>query len=133
VKRLIRRQLSVFILVGVLTVLVDFAVYRYLISYWDLTIGLSKGCGFFAGTVFAYAANRLWTFSGKSHAPGSLYRFIPLYISTLAINIGTNSVVLSSFDYLVIIEYLAFFLATACSATLNFFGMKYFVFREANN
>jgi len=126
---MIRRELPVFILVGGLTVLIDFAVYRNLISLWEFNINIAKGVGFCVGTLFAYVANRFWTFENKGNVPGSIYRFIPLYTSTLGINVIVNAFVLSTLNYLFFIDYFAFIIATACSAALNFLGMKFFVFR----
>lgn len=114
---------------GCLTVIIDYAVYRYLAVFWEFGINISKGLGFSAGTAFAYIANRFWTFKNKDFNIGSVYRFIPLYVSTCVLNIMVNAVVLSFFSYLFFIEYLAFIIATFCSAVLNFLGMKYFVFR----
>lgn len=131
-KLVIRRELLLFLLVGGLTVLIDFAVYQLLILYWDINISLSKGCAFCTGTLFAYFANRFWTFENKGHSPGSIYRFIPLYSSTLAINIIVNAVILSTLNHIFFINYIAFIAATGCSAVLNFLGMKFFVFRTVS-
>ena len=126
---MIRRQLLIFLAVGCLTVIIDYAVYRYLAVFLDLGINIGKGLSFFAGTVFAYIANRFWTFNNKDPDVGSIYRFIPLYVSTCAINIVVNAVVLSFFSNLLFSGYLAFIIATFCSSVLNFLGMKFFVFR----
>jgi len=128
---MIKRQLVIFLIVGCFTVMIDYAVYRYLAIFWELAINIAKGLSFFAGTVFAYSANRFWTFENKDLNVGSIYRFIPLYLSTCAINIIINAVVLSFFSNLTFILYLAFIIATFCSSVMNFLGMKFFVFRAA--
>lgn len=65
---MLKKELPVFIIVGLLTVLVDFLVYRLLVIFDIANVDLAKAIGFVAGTVFAYFANRFWTFSHKEHA-----------------------------------------------------------------
>ena len=117
---------------GILTVLIDLTAYKCLLLYFDFDVNLAKGSGFLIGTLFSYVANRLWTFQNKVFVSGSLYRFLPLYFSTLVINIAVNSLILMAFNYISLIDYIAFIVATACSAILNFLGMKFFVFRITN-
>lgn len=126
---MIKRQLIIFIIVGCCTVIIDFALYRFLAIFWEIDINIAKGLSFIAGTLFAYVANRFWTFEYKDHIVGSIYRFIPLYLSTCGINIIINASVLSHFSNLTLVVYLAFLIATFCSSVLNFLGMKFFVFR----
>lgn len=130
--QLIRRELQIFLVVGALTVLIDLTVYKSLLLYFEFTVSLAKGCGFLSGTLFSYVANRLWTFQNKVFVSGSLYRFLPLYFFTLVINIAVNSLVFTAFSDILLIDYVAFIVATACSTVLNFLGMKFFVFRIAN-
>ena len=130
--QLIRREVQVFLIVGTATVLIDLAAYKSLLFYFDFTVNLAKGCGFLSGTLFSYVANRIWTFQNKVFVPGSLYRFLPLYCSTLGINISVNFLILMAFSDIFLIDYIAFIAATGCSTVLNFLGMKFFVFRIAN-
>jgi putative flippase GtrA len=131
--RLPKKELGIFLIVGTLTVIVDFMIYRGLVIGLAADVDLAKGAGFVAGTVFAYFVNRFWTFGGRQHARGSAVRFIALYAGTLAVNVlinGVGLVVLASIGQDVAVA-AAFIAATGVSATLNFAGMKWFVFREA--
>lgn len=125
---MIRRELVIFLIVGSLTVLLDFLVYRGLIWIGLMGIDMAKGTSFLAGTVFAYFANRFWTFSHAAHDPGSAWRFIALYAATLGANIAVNSLALKLLGGAVGTVSIAFLLATGASAVLNFLGMKLFVF-----
>lgn len=124
-----RKELLRFLLVGFTTVAIDFASYR-LLATAGLDTALAKGIGFIAGTVFAYLANRLWTFgaSGSHPAPGSIWRFALLYATTLVLNVGVNAVLLHAVGRLPYGLQAAFVVATGMSAAANFVGMKYFVF-----
>jgi putative flippase GtrA len=122
---MIKRELGIFLIVGSLTVLVDFCMYRGLIWFALTGIDMAKAVGFLVGTLFAYFANRFWTFGNKSHKPGSFLRFSALYGTTLGANVLVNSLALKLFTAAIP----AFLLATGISATLNFLGMNLFVFK----
>lgn len=126
---MIKRELLIFIIVGSITVLIDYLVYRSLIWVDFAGVDSAKATGFIVGTVFAYFANRFWTFAQKSHAPGSPWRFVLLYAVTLGANVWINAISLSVLDGVAFAVHLAFLFATGISAALNFIGMKFFVFK----
>lgn len=125
---MIRKEASVFLIVGSLTVGVDYVSYQ-LLMWLGLAIAIAKALGFIAGTVFAYFANRHWTFGHVEHAPNSMPRFIVLYAVTLGANISVNHAVLYLAGESTVGVNLAFLMATAVSAILNFVGMKFLVFK----
>lgn len=127
---MIKRELGIFLLVGSLTVLVDFLTYRGLLWLAITDIDIAKAIGFITGTIFAYFANRFWTFNHKPHAPGSAWRFALLYLVTLGANVFVNEVTLDALGLIEKRVLLAFCVATGVSATLNFLGMKYVVFHS---
>jgi putative flippase GtrA len=126
---MIRRELWIFLLVGVTTVLIDFVTYSGL-AWARIPINAAKAAGFLTGTVFAYAANKAWTFGQARHAPGSAWRFTVLYAATLGANVLMNAVALRALAGSSVAVQAAFLLATGTSATLNFLGMKFFVFAD---
>lgn len=126
---MIKHELATFLLVGTSTVLLDFISYRGLIEFEVMEVDMAKATGFLVGTLFAYFANRYWTFGYKSHVPGSAWRFAVLYASTLGTNVLINALALKLLADMVTAIQLAFLLATGVSACLNFLGMKLFVFR----
>lgn len=125
---MIRKELAVFLIVGGLTVLIDYLSYRGIVLAGLLAVNQAKGAGFLIGMVFAYFANRIWTFGARPQAAGSVWRFAMLYSLTLLLNIGVNASMLSALYGTVHAVQAAFVLATGLSAALNFAGMKYFVF-----
>lgn len=122
-------RISHFLIVGASTVLVDFITYRSLIEFQVMEIEMAKATGFLVGTLFAYFANRFKTFGHKSHASGSAWRFSALYASTLGANVLINALALKLLADMAIAFQSAFLLATGVSASLNFLGMKLFVFK----
>ena len=126
---MIKRELVIFLIVGASTVLVDLMTYRGLIQFQVMEVNMAKATGFLVGTLFAYFANRFWSFSHNSHAPGSAWRFMVLYVSTLGANVLINALSLKLLADTSAAFQLAFLLATGVSASLNFLGMKFFVFK----
>lgn len=130
---MIRKELAVFLIVGGSTVLVDYATYMALLTWTTTATDVAKGIGFLTGTVYAYFANRIWTFGHHQTSPGSAWRFALLYLLTLAANIAINAGTLAVLSELPIARHAAFVVATSVSATLNFLGMKLYVFRAAHS
>jgi putative flippase GtrA len=126
---MIKRELVIFLIVGASTVLVDFMTYRGLIQFQFMEVDMAKAAGFLMGTIFAYFANRFWTFGHNPHVSGSVWRFSALYASTLGANVLTNALALKLLADMAITIQLAFLLASGVSACLNFLGMKLFVFK----
>jgi putative flippase GtrA len=129
---MIRRELIIFIIVGSLIVLIDFLTYRGLVWSQLLGVDLSKAIGFLTGTVFAYFANRFWTFGHKTHMAGSAWRFAIVYSISLGTNVQINAVVLTWLPDTTAAVQIAFLLATGASTIMNFLGMKLFVFQAAH-
>lgn len=126
------RQLIRFLMVGGTTVGIDFLSYSILLVF-GASIDVSKIVGFLVGTVFAYFANRLWTFQEHRVVGNRIMSFVGLYGTTLLVNVLANRATIWIFSILGINQHLslgiAFLIATGLSATLNFVGMKYIVFR----
>jgi len=125
-----KKQFGIFLIIGALTVLIDYSTYRVLLAFSLFSISLSKGFGFILGTIFSYFANKLWTFSYIGSLPKSIYRFIGLYLATLGLNIGINALCLTMFAELDHCWEISFLIATAFSAIVNFMGMKFYVFKQ---
>ncbi len=130
IKLMIKREITVFLIVGFITVLVDFLSYRTLIRLEFININLSKAISFLTGSFFSYAANRFFTFKDNIYMPLSFWRFTILYLSTLVLNVFINLLILNIFSNFKNSFKFAFLLATCASACLNFLGMKYFVFKS---
>lgn len=125
---MIKRELLLFLLVGLSTVMIDSATYFGLLSLDIMSVAMAKALGFLLGTLFAYYANRFWTFGHTESPPGSAWRFCLVYASTLLANVLVNALALQMLADIFGGPQLAFLIATGVSATLNFLGMKLFVF-----
>jgi putative flippase GtrA len=128
-KLLTKYEVSRFLIVGMFTVLVDLFFYS-IMFYFGFSTSLSKGVSFSTGTIFSYFANRKYTFRSSVRKVSKLLIFCLIYLSTLIINVVTNETVLELTGRTEISFLFAFILATLLSATLNFIGMRRYVFCE---
>jgi putative flippase GtrA len=126
-KKIVYKELTVFLGVGLTAVGIDFVSYKILVLLTG-SFDISKCISFVVGAIFAYFANRAWTFGHVQRQPDSWYRFVVLYMFALAANVLVNRFALSMLaDYAWRVRG-AFILATGVSAAINFIGMKLFVF-----
>jgi putative flippase GtrA len=122
-------EFSRFIIVGITTVLIDLLTYIMLV-FFGLSTFFSKGISFSSGTLFAYFANKSYTFKFTGSGSVRFFLFTTLYTSTLILNVLSNELMINwtaAFDYSILV---AFFFATFISASLNFIGMKFIVFKK---
>jgi putative flippase GtrA len=126
-------ELLRFMPVGVGAVGSDFLVYAGLMSaHMDATP--AKALSFIAGALFAFAANRYFTFRKTSGVQGFLLFWL-VYATSLALNVGINATTLAAGVSVGLADpiaiFVAFVTATGVSAAINFMGMKWLVFRGA--
>ncbi|MGB0851213.1 MAG: GtrA family protein [Bacteroidia bacterium] len=144
------KQLTKFIISGLLAVAVDFTVYFALSQYLDPS--LSKAISFCSGMVVTYNLNKFWTWKQPEKDNKRLMLFSLLYIVALLVNVGTNNWMLSTlpnhtfnFAYenelgeilksivIGVDKIAAFVIATGASVTITFIGQKYWLFKPEND
>ena len=126
---MLSQKLQRFLIVGFATVIIDFATYHILL-YLDSPTAIAKALGFITGTIFAYFANKLWTFDRAKGGANIFSMFVALYLTTLIINVSLNSGIIAVLGEQELFLALAFLIATGTSATLNFVGMQMIVFKS---
>ncbi|MGE3624194.1 MAG: GtrA family protein [Bdellovibrionales bacterium] len=120
-------QLSRFLLVGVTTVFIDLISYHALMLA-GLELDIAKACSFTIGALFAYVANKSWTFGQRDHGLSPMW-FVLLYAGTMLVNTAANGMIVRALLPSQAAVTVAFVIATGLSAALNFIGMKWIVFR----
>ena len=126
--KLLEYEVARFLIVGGTTVLIDLICY-FILIYIGFDTSLSKGVSFSVGTVFAYFANRNYTFQSSMGGFVRFTVFTLLYLSTLLVNVASNEIILKFTSHINGSLMISFLIATSLSATLNFIGMKYIVFK----
>ena len=125
----LRTSLGRFLIVGSTTVLVDLAAYSAL-ALAGMAIDVAKAVGFLTGTLFAYFANRTYTFRATGSAIVFL-KFLFIYFLALCLNVGVNHAFIVLFAGLRFTYESAFVTATGVSAIFNYLGMRYIVFTHS--
>ena len=125
----VKKQILLFLPIGFLTVFLDYSSYLFILNYFN--IHFAKAVGFFTGTLFSYFANKIITFSYQKNVKKSFVKFYILYFFSMCINVLINSSINHYFNNFQSTFILSFFISTGCSAILNFFGMKYYVFKNS--
>ena len=125
-EKLLEYEVARFLIVGGTTVLIDFVFY-FILIYIGFDTSFSKGVSFSVGTIFAYFANRNYTFKSSTRGFFRFTVFTLLYLSTLVVNVASNETVLKLTSHINGSLMIAFLVATSLSAYLNFKGMDYIV------
>lgn len=120
-----RKELARFLSVGGILVVVDYGIYQMLMSL-GMGQNVSKAVSFVCGAFTGFVLNKLWTFSSRRFSKGEALRYVALYSCTAAVNVAVNWAIIK----LTAMKTPAYLCATGASATLNFLGQKYFVFRK---
>lgn len=127
IKKLFRNKLLRFLIVGGCSTLIDFAIYM-LLSLW-IQISAAKTISMLAASVFSYAVNKSFTFQDKNKTnAGYLLRFYIVFAANLLANVAVNYVCFGMTGDKII----AFVLATLAGMTVNYIGLKFFVFKQQN-
>ena len=124
------QQMKRFLVVGVGSVGIDSLAYFGLIFLGDhqFSKDLAKAISFILGTLFAFVANKFWTFESPKRSLFEVISFFLLYLTTMLINVSVNHGVRLLLPKTLVT---AFVCATATSTVLNFLGQKFIAFRAA--
>lgn len=123
------KRINRFLIVGLANVGVDLSVYSFLL-YISTAVPLAKAIAFTAGTVFAFVANRTWTFNVGGTGRMLFIPFVLLYGLSAILNVTLNSVALSILDGSWLATGQAYVVATGVSAIVNFIGMQFIFLRR---
>ncbi len=140
------KQLTKFLISGVLAVTVDFTVYFALSQFLDPS--LSKAISFCSGMVVTYNMNKFWTWKQPEKNNRRLLLFSLLYAVALIMNVGANNLMLRNipnytFNFLLnsdanetvesivigVDKLTAFLIATITSVAITYIGQKYWLFK----
>src|SRR5690606_7816016 len=129
-----------FIAVGLVSLCINFAVFRvlyvWLVATFSLTSGdglqltpalaaaLATACGYSAGVANGFVLNRAWTFKAPA-TPGQLPRFAALNVFSL---VSGRQVSAQFVDRIGLAIGIASILVTAGTTVVNFLGSKYWAF-----
>ncbi|QGK68483.1 GtrA family protein [Allosaccharopolyspora coralli] len=133
----LRQQLVRFVLIGSTCAVIDAGTYSIFLAAGAPSFG-SKTAGFILGTTASYLVNRRFTFNSDSngHSVMTVALFAAVYLATLAVNVGSNELLLGVLPTVPItdgelVRYaLSWVIAQALSTILNFILLRTVVFRH---
>jgi len=124
------KQIRRFLVIGVLSVLVDLAVYLVL-TRWGLSTHVAKGVSYVSGMVVGFLGNKFWTFESARRSIAEPITYVMLYATTLLVNVAVNAAVLALCAPILSPRWnrgWAFLVATGVTTVLNFLGMRFVTF-----
>lgn len=121
----LRSQLWRFLLVGGFSVLIDAAVYYALVHFKLTDAVMAKRISFAAGALWAFFANKFFTFNKVAFSKREPVFFIMVYLIGWLLNSLVHDFILHASN----LRWLAFLAATGISTVTNFIGQKWLVFR----
>ncbi len=119
------KQISLFLLVGSFSTLISYTTFFVTLRLFGMHYLLANICGFITSISFNYYCNRRWTFDaqGSKH----FLRYFSFYLFSLAL----SSILLKFFvEYCGIIPEIAIIITIALVTCVNFFGVKFLVFKK---
>lgn len=126
------REIIAYLIVGVLTTVVSWAVYSLLRMVLDMNVPLQVQIAvfmrWFAGVLFAYFTNRKYVF--QSRDPKMLLEFLKFVGSRVTTLLSDMFIMWLMVSVLGINDWIATFISTVVVIVLNYVFSKYLVFRE---
>lgn len=128
---MIRRELGFFILIGIVSVMLAYLIYKTLVSSGLLGVNWAVAAAYICGTIFGFFANRRWAFQDRRLITWrKATYYVVLYSCTLVVNIYANSIMLKLIHGIYGYILISFLVAISISTILNFIGLKYLVFNK---
>jgi putative flippase GtrA len=122
----LKTELLRFLVVGGIAVAFDGASYYGLMNLFQMEPAWAKRASFAIGSVWAFFANKYFTFGVRELRLREPFIFTFVYLAGWFFNSVTHDLVL----HMAGLKWLAFLAATAVSTCTNFIGQKFLVFRR---
>ncbi|HSI86271.1 MAG: GtrA family protein [Candidatus Methylacidiphilales bacterium] len=122
----IYKELLKFLVTGGIAVGIDALAYVLLLHFIQMEPAWAKRLSFAVGSVWAFFANKYFTFAAKEFSSREPFLFLMVYIAGWMANSLVHDVVLYFTNW----KIAAFIAATGISSCTNFVGMKFLVFRQ---
>lgn len=122
----LKGELLRFLVVGGIAVALDAASYWALMHFGQMSPVWAKRASFGIGSVWAFFANKYFTFAARELRASEPFLFAIVYVAGWFLNSVTHDLVLGWFG----LKWLAFLAATGVSTCSNFIGQKFLVFRR---
>ena len=117
-----------FVIVGGIAVIIDGIVYVLMVRFLMIDHSISKRLSFIFGSIWAFLANKHFTFRSSAPVGREMIIFSALYITTYLVNGWVHDITWEASS----IDWLSFLIATTTSTIINFVGQKFIVFKKSS-
>lgn len=124
----LKKELFSYILIGLMTVFIDYLLYNLFIEVFLVNSSNSKRLSFVLGAAFSFISNKLFTFKSFERKPKEIYLFILIYFTSFFLNSFIHDSLLNHTygNY-------PFYIATIISTVFNYLGQKFIVFNKSES
>ena len=120
-------QFIKFVNVGVLSAFFNYSCFYVLLSFFSLNYLLSSAIGYLFGVFVGFIFNKGWTFQYQIITAKEPLQYITLYTFSLLLGLGFLRLLVSNLN---IPPEIANVATIGLTATTNFSGLKFWVFRK---
>lgn len=135
IKKILNMEQSRFILVGIMNTVIGALAMLIAYNVFHLGYWISSAMDYIIGSIFSYFANKHFTFKSKKNSVIEIIRFIIniviCYLISYSIAKPVMIWLLKDLEITVeLLEQVSIFFGMGIFVILNYFGQKYFVFRQ---
>ncbi len=117
-----------FIVVGVLSTIVNYGVFYVLLRGFDVSYLIASAAGFLSGVGVGYRLNKSWTYAHQGRSSLALtMKYLAIYAVSLALGLAFLAELVNSLG---LDARLANVLTIGLTTMTNFIGTKFWVFRK---
>jgi len=113
-----------FIVVGILSTIVNYGLVLILHNIIGLNIYFSSFSGYLTGLLFGFILNKFWTFQSSRHFSNEIIKYLFVYLFNFIINL----LIIYSLIAIDFADELAALIGIFYTTIANFFGLKKWVF-----
>ena len=121
------KQLRRFLIIGGISTLISYSVFLASIHLLSLHYIFANILAFIISIIFSYNFNKRWSFEAAQQQRSHLLGYLTLYLTSLVVGTVILRTVVEFFG---IIPEIAFIISLFFTTTMNFFGIKFLVFKK---
>lgn len=123
----VAKQFSKFVVVGVLSTIVNYSCFWILLDYLHLNYLLASGSGFMIGVFAGYGLNKSWTFGQKQEVVNQVTKYYGVYLVSLILGLLLLKALTSFWG---LEPKIANIIVIGFTTLTNFAGIKCLVFKK---
>ena len=120
------KQFSKFIVIGIISTIINYTVFYLLLSVFSFHYLLSASIGFLSGVLAGFRFNKTWTFEVTQKRKRYLMKYLTTYTISLGLGLCFLEFLVQGLD---IIPEVANIITIALTTCTNFIGTKFWVFQ----